>query len=76
MHNYIRGAVFCGKITMLNIIECLLWAVTEAERQLGGGTGKLKLRTAYDGFIIRYPYITKFIAFSTFSVWVDIVLPE
>ena len=31
--------------------EWLLWAVTEAEKELGGGTGALKLRQVYDLFV-------------------------
>ena len=53
------------------IREWLLWAVTEAEKNLGGGTGQLKLRQVYDMFIIRFPVAAKVIAFSTFSDLVD-----
>ena len=38
--------------------EWLLWAVTEAEKELGSGTGQLKLRQVYDLFLHwlwRYP---------------------
>ena len=35
--------------------EWLLWAVTEAEKQLGGGTGRIKLRYVYDMFVTRFP---------------------
>lgn len=33
------------------IVEWLVYAVTEAEKQLGNGTGQLKLRLCYDWFI-------------------------
>ena len=54
----------------------LLLAVTNAERDLGGGTGKLKLRQVYDLFIQRFPYIARWISFDIFSGWVDEALDE
>ena len=56
--------------------EWLLWAVTEAEKQLGGGTGRIKLRYVYDMFIERFPSIAKLISFDYFSVLVDEALEE
>lgn len=56
--------------------EWLLWAVTQAEKELGGGTGQLKLRQVYDLFIARFPWIAKVIGFSTFSDLVDDALVE
>ena len=56
--------------------EWLLLAVTMAEKQLGGGTGKLKLRQVYDLFLQRFPYITRWISFGVFSEWVDDALAE
>lgn len=56
--------------------EWLLWAVTEAERELGGGTGQLKLRQVYDLFIVRFPWLVKVISFSRFSDLVDDALVE
>ena len=56
--------------------EWLLFAVTNAERDLGGGTGKLKLRQVYDLFIQRFPYIARWISFDIFSGWVDEALDE
>lgn len=53
------------------IREWLLWAVTEAEKDLGNGTGQLKLRQVYDLFLTRYPKISMFVSFNTFSVLVD-----
>lgn len=46
--------------------EWLLWAVTEAEKELGSGTGQLKLRQVYDLFLQRFPAIAKRISFETF----------
>ena len=56
--------------------EWLLYAVTEAEKDLGGGTGQLKLRQVYDLFTVRFPWLVKVIAFSTFSDLVDEALVE
>ena len=51
--------------------EWLLLAVTEAEKELGSGTGQLKLRYVYDLFLQRFPAVAKRISFETFSYWVD-----
>lgn len=56
--------------------EWLLYAVTEAEKNLGEKTGKLKLRQCYDLFVQRFPTVAKVISFSTFSGWVDAALEE
>ncbi|MFR6482019.1 MAG: hypothetical protein ACLUPD_10785 [Anaerotignum faecicola] len=39
--------------------EWLLLAVTEAEKELGSGTGQLKLRYVYDLFLRRFPAVAK-----------------
>lgn len=51
--------------------EWLLMAVLEAEKQFGRGTGKLKLRSVYDLFVARFPWISKIVSFETFAQWVD-----
>ena len=56
--------------------EWLLWAVTEAEKELGGGTGKLKLRQVYDLFVTRFPWLAKIVSFELFSDMVDDALDE
>lgn len=56
--------------------EWLLWAVTEAEKELGGGTGELKLRQVYDLFVTRFPSLVKVIPFDLFSDLVDDALVE
>lgn len=56
--------------------EWLLYAVTEAEKQLGSGTGKLKLRYVYDMFIGKFPAVAKVITFEQFSILVDDALKE
>lgn len=54
----------------------LLWAVTEAEKELGSGTGELKLRQVYDLFVVRFPWLAKVISFDLFSALVDEALEE
>lgn len=56
--------------------EWLLWAVIQAEKELGNGTGQLKLRQVYDLFLQRFPAIAKAISFDTFMIWVDEVLED
>jgi len=56
--------------------EWLLWAVTGAEKELGGGTGKLKLRQVYDLFVTRFPWLATVISFKRFSSMVDKALVE
>lgn len=51
--------------------EWLLYAVTEAEKELGGGTGALKLRYVYNLFIEKFPYLVDIISFEMFSHLVD-----
>lgn len=70
---------FCKLPTdeQLNAVrEWLLMAVTEAEKELGGGTGQLKLRYVYDLFVVRFPWAAKVMPFSTFSDLVDEALVE
>lgn len=54
-----------------SVKEWLLFAVTEAERYLGGGTGQLKLRFVYDMFIQKFPHTSCLISFEMFSGLVD-----
>lgn len=56
--------------------EWLLYAVSEAEKALGSGTGKLKLRYVYDMFLEKFPYVARFLSFETFSEYVDDALEE
>ena len=51
--------------------EWLVGVVVEAERELGSGTGALKLRQVYDLFVIRFPWMAKIVSFDTFAMWVD-----
>lgn len=56
--------------------KCLLAWVIQAEKELGGGTGKVKLSTVYGTFVTAFPILKDFISFETFSLWVDDALDE
>ena len=73
-------ALICGIIWFIklpkekkiaNIKEWLKFAVIEAEKELGSGTGQLKLRMVYDMAVKQFPFIVQLISFDTFSKWVD-----
>lgn len=53
--------------------QWLLWAVNQAESELGNihGTGPLKLRMCYDLFVTKFPWLARIISFETFAQWVD-----
>lgn len=54
-----------------NLKEWLKWAVSQAERLLGSGTGELKLRLVYDMAVTAFPWVGRLVDFEDFSVWVD-----
>ena len=56
------------------IIEWLKYAVVEAEKMLGSGTGQLKLRQVYDWFCTKFPTTATVMPFAVFSSWVDVAL--
>lgn len=56
------------------VIEWLKWAVAEAEKLLGTGTGQLKLRQVYDWFCEKFPFAAAILPFRVFSAWVDTAL--
>lgn len=56
---------------LAKVKEWLLYAVIKAEKELGGGTGQVKLRYVYDMFVIRFPALSKLISFEMFSQMVD-----
>ena len=78
-------AIAIGIVAVINFIkqprdeqkealrEWLLWAVTEAEKTLGAGTGQLKLRYVYNLALKEFPWLS-FISFDWFSDMVDEVL--
>ena len=61
---------------MENVRQWLLGAVTAAEKELGGCTGKLKLRQVYDAFLTKFPWLAPVIPFEQFSGLVDDALVE
>lgn len=56
---------------MKQVKEWLLYAVVEAEKALGSGTGQVKLRYVYDKFLAKFPIVAALISFETFSFLVD-----
>lgn len=58
------------------IREWLIFAVAEAEKKLGSGTGQLKLRYVYNMFIAKFPAVALFIDFEEFSEMVDQALED
>lgn len=61
---------------LAKVREWLLYAVTEAEKDLGAGTGKLKLRYVYDMFVATFPWLVKVVSFDLFGELVDDALEE
>ena len=61
---------------LTKVREWLLYAVSIAEKELGSGTGKLKLRYVYDWFLNTFPWLAKLISFEDFSKLVDEALEE
>lgn len=51
--------------------EWLLLAVIRAEKELGGGTGQVKLRYVYDLFIDKFGFLARVLSFEQFSMYVD-----
>lgn len=62
------------KIQMIK--EWLLFAVIQAEKELGGGTGQVKLRYVWDMFIKTFPALAPVISFELFSKLVDEALDQ
>lgn len=68
----IYGLLKKGKERQVEIIlEWLLLAVIKAEKELGSGTGQIKLRFVYDLFIDKFKVVSYFMSFSQFSILVD-----
>ena len=59
-----------------NVKAWLLYAVTEAEKELGSKTGALKLRLVYDRAVEKFTWLSTAVTFETFSGWVDEALEE
>lgn len=73
---FITGIIFFAINQRKNIKEWLLYAVIEAEKELGSKTGKIKLRQVYNSFINTFPIVSKIISFNVFSSLVDSALVE
>ena len=56
---------------LIRVQEWLLYAVTKAEKELGSGTGQIKLRYVYDMFVDRFPALAKKITFDIFNTMVE-----
>lgn len=61
---------------LVKVKEWLLYAVAMAEKEMGGGTGSLKLRYVYDRFLQMFPWLVKIVTFEMFSAMVDEALDE
>lgn len=53
------------------IKECLLAWVIAAEKDLGSGTGKVKLSTVYGKFVLAFPIIKNFVTIEKFDELVN-----
>lgn len=58
------------------IKRILLYLIAMAEKELGSGTGDLKLSKVYDEFTTQYPDLAKVITYEQFKTLVDEVLTE
>lgn len=56
------------------LAEWLKWAVSKAEKELGGGTGQLKLRKVYEMALEKFPWLVECFSFEEFSAYVDVAL--
>lgn len=56
---------------LVKVKEWLLFAVTQAEKELGNNTGQLKLRMVYGQFIDKFKILSMLITFEEFSEAVD-----
>ena len=65
-----------GKEQLNKIQEWLVWAVAQAEKELGSGTGQMKIKYVYDLFITKFPAVAIFVPYATFSNMVEKALDE
>lgn len=65
-----------SEVQLRKVKAWLLLAVTQAEAELGGGTGQLKLRYVYDLFVERFSWLARIVSFDLFSELVDQALDE
>lgn len=68
IYNFVK----LGKESQVTKIkEWLLFAVVEAEKKLGEGTGQIKLRYVYDMFVTKFKFVQLVVTFDEFSDMVD-----
>lgn len=60
-----------NKEQLNKVREWLIYACILAEKEIGSGTGQLKLRFVYDMFTQRFKWISRIITFAMFSSLVD-----
>lgn len=73
VYNFVK----MGRAQQLNKVkQWLLYAVVEAEKELGSKTGQLKLRYVYNLFVSKFKMLSHIISFETFSMLVDEALDE
>ena len=61
----------------LNIIRnWLIWAVAKAEKDLGSGTGELKIKEVYNLFVNTFPQAAKWVSYEQFEALVDEALAD
>lgn len=73
VYNFVK----MGRAQQLNKVkQWLLYAVVEAEKELGSKTGQLKLRYVYNLFVSKFKMLSYIISFETFSMLVDEALDE
>lgn len=53
------------------IKACLLNWVIMAEKELGNGTGRVKLSMVYSKFVEAFPFLSMVVPFELFNTWVD-----
>lgn len=56
--------------------EWLLYAVIQAEKYFGSGTGEIKLRYVYDLAVSKFSFVSSLITFEQFSKYVDEALEQ
>ena len=61
---------------LAKVREWLVYACSLAEKDLGSGTGQLKLRYVYDLFLNKFPWLAKLLSFEAFSKMVDSALED
>ena len=72
------GLITCRKFfnqpaaeQLKKVKEWLLLATVQAEKELGSGTGQIKLRYVYDLFLSRFGFLAKALSFEQFNFLVD-----